>query len=66
MARRAEDEGGDCFSPLIELTMKSVVGGIIPSHGFDHEPFNGFEDSSFILCRVHFRDEGVERGVSSN
>ena len=51
-------EGGEFSSPLIELTMKSVVGGIVPSHGFDHERFDGFEHSSFIWGGIHFGEEG--------
>ena len=45
-------------SPLVELTVKSVVGGIVPSHGFDHERFNGFQDSSFISGRIHDVGDG--------
>jgi len=53
---------------LIELTVKSVMRGIVPGHGFDHERLNGFQDSSFILRRVHFGDvRGVGgRDVPSN
>ena len=50
------------WPPFVELTVKSVVGGIVPSHGFDHECFNGFQDSSFIWGRIHFEMEGVGIG----
>jgi len=41
---------------LIELTVKGVMGGIVPGHGFDHERFDGFKDSSLIWRGVHFGD----------
>lgn len=39
--------------------MKSVVGGIVPRHGFDHESFDGPYDSSLIWGRIHFEDARI-------
>ena len=35
--------------------MGSVVGGIVPRHGFDHERFDGLQDGSLIWGGVHYR-----------
>ena len=39
---------------LFGLTVESVVGGIVPRHGFDHERFDGLQDGSLIWSGVHY------------
>ena len=40
---------------LHELTVKSVVGGIVANHGFNHERFDGLQDSSLVWGGVHLK-----------